>query len=75
MGEINIRNEPCDCPQGQCAEMLDRDELCINRLRGDVRTMDCPRCRAATWHHDGKCLRCPKVYVPGMDAYIDDAGQ
>lgn len=58
MAEINIHNEPCNCPPGQCAEMIERDENCINRLSGDVRTINCETCGAHTWHQNSRCLRC-----------------
>ena len=55
---ITIYNEPCECPPGKCAEMIERDWLCINRLRGDVVTRRCGVCASYTRHHDGQCLRC-----------------
>lgn len=53
-----IHNEPCNCPKGQCAAFVDRDEQCVNRLTGDVHTERCDACNAHTWHQDGKCLSC-----------------
>ena len=53
-----LYNEPCDCPPGQCAGFLDNDADCINRLSGEVKTMNCEKCTGATWHQNGECLRC-----------------
>jgi len=59
MGErIEIMSEPCDCPPGRCAALVEPDSNCINRLSGDVRTMRCPKHDGYTWHQDGVCLRC-----------------
>ena len=63
MGVPTIHNEPCDCPKGQCANFLDRDELCINRLSGDVHTAPCGKCEADTWHQNGNCLRCVSEFA------------
>lgn len=58
MSSINIVNEPCTCPAGQCMHFVEDDAHCINRLVGDVRTQICVPCGASTWHQDGRCLRC-----------------
>jgi hypothetical protein len=59
--DFNIRNEPCDCPVGWCRHFVDPPDDCIHRLDGDVRVIECLICKAATWHQDGRCLRCLKV--------------
>lgn len=57
-----IHNEPCDCPKGGCRHFVEPDSECINRLAGDVRTLNCKVCSpagtGATWHQDGECVRC-----------------
>lgn len=55
---IRIRNEPCECPLGECRHFVDDDAHCINRQSGDVVTDRCAACEAFTWHRDGRCLRC-----------------
>lgn len=57
MSEILIRNEPCDCPPGQCAEFIENDENCINRIAYAV-TDYCEKCGSHTWHEGDNCLRC-----------------
>lgn len=57
-----INNEPCDCPKGQCAHFVDRDEDCINRLPNATVTA-CSECLSMTWHSDGKCLRCAALTI------------
>jgi hypothetical protein len=47
---INIVNEPCGCPAGQCQHFVSDDAHCINRLVGDVQTLVCAACNASTWH-------------------------
>ncbi len=56
----SIKNVPCDCPPGKCAEFVEPDADCINRLSGDVRTTRCEKCGAHTWHQNGACVRCGK---------------
>lgn len=58
---INIRNEPCQCPKGECMHFCSNDEACINRLSGDVRTLECSKCGSFTWHQNGACLRCRTI--------------
>jgi hypothetical protein len=59
---IALRNEPCSCPPGHCAEFVEPDADCINRFTGDVRTQHCAVCNPGgtgeTWHQDGVCLPC-----------------
>ena len=65
---IDLRNEPCDCPEGQCREFCYPASDCINRLTGDVRTIHCEVCdpggQGGTWHQDGRCLRCEYLGRP-----------
>ena len=58
MTAIDLRNNPCDCPPNQCADFVEPDSDCINRLTGEVRTLGCWVCMGTTWHQDGRCLRC-----------------
>jgi hypothetical protein len=55
---LQIRNEPCDCPPGQCIAFVDPDTDCINRRAGTVVTAVCLCTVGYTWHQDGRCLRC-----------------
>lgn len=63
MPNPNLTNEPCDCPPGECRNSPDmpHPDWCINRLKGDVRTLECTACKSFTWHQDGNCLRCRKI--------------
>ena len=60
---LDLHNEPCACPVGQCAHFLENDDQCVNRLTGEVRVLRCGACKAGTWHQDGKCLRCEQEKV------------
>lgn len=65
--KITIQNEPCNCPVGQCAQLVERDWLCVNRLTGKVVTMYCLTCGAATWHQDRECRRCNPPKRPASE--------
>ncbi len=65
MREVSLINEPCHCPSGRCAHLVEPDENCINRYAGDVRTKLCPVQKAFTWHQDGRCLACAYAETRG----------
>jgi hypothetical protein len=60
MSVPEIHNEPCACPADYCAHFVEPPADCINRLTGDIKTMLCPICKAATWHQDEQCLACDR---------------
>jgi len=58
-GDLNIQNEPCNCPPDQCAMFCDPPAECVNRLDGEVIVQTCPVCAPSqTWHQNDECLRC-----------------
>jgi hypothetical protein len=59
---IAIQNEPCNCPPGECAAGVERDDQCINRHSAAI-TEWCASCGATTWHEYGTCLRCGEKKV------------
>lgn len=77
---VYLRNEPCDCPEGVCAAFVEPPSECINRLTGEVMTHHCVVCNpgrpeAASWHQDGRCLRCAWLLAHGAPADQDDGQQ
>ena len=72
MTDINIVNEPCACPPGQCMHFVEDDAHCINRLDGDVRTLRCISCKSHTWHQNGECLRCRRSPTPPASRKLDE---
>lgn len=58
-----VRNEPCDCPPGECKKGAQGE--CVNKMTGYVAMYRCPTCDAGTWHQDHKCLRCGTLHELG----------